>query len=58
MVGVGLAIDCHWNYGVQAAIGLARALEQYNLLCTNSFDEARPHSVQREPDKRLGYQAI
>ena len=30
--GVGLAIDCHWNYGVQAAIGLARALEKYNLL--------------------------
>jgi L-alanine-DL-glutamate epimerase-like enolase superfamily enzyme len=29
---VGLAIDCHWNYGVQAAIGLARALERYDLL--------------------------
>ena len=29
---VGLAIDCHWNYGVQAAIGLARALEPYKLL--------------------------
>jgi len=29
---VGLAIDCHWNYGVQAAIGLARALEKYKLL--------------------------
>jgi L-alanine-DL-glutamate epimerase-like enolase superfamily enzyme len=30
--GVGLAIDCHWNYGVQAAIGLARALEKYHLM--------------------------
>jgi L-alanine-DL-glutamate epimerase-like enolase superfamily enzyme len=29
---VGLAIDCHWNYSVQAAIELARALEKYNLL--------------------------
>lgn len=29
---VELAIDCHWNYGVQAAIGLARALEKYKLL--------------------------
>jgi L-alanine-DL-glutamate epimerase-like enolase superfamily enzyme len=29
---VRLAIDCHWNYSVQAAIGLARALEKYNLL--------------------------
>ena len=28
----GLAIDCHWNYGVQAAIELCRALEPYNLL--------------------------
>ena len=27
---VGLAIDCHWNYGVQAAIGLARALRSTN----------------------------
>lgn len=29
---VGLAIDCHWNYSVQAAIELARAVEPYNLL--------------------------
>jgi L-alanine-DL-glutamate epimerase-like enolase superfamily enzyme len=29
---VGLAIDCHWNYGVGAAIEMARALEPYNLL--------------------------
>ncbi len=29
---IGLAIDCHWNYGVQAAIELARALEPLNLL--------------------------
>jgi len=31
-MGVGLAIDCHWNYGVQAAIDLARAVEPYKLL--------------------------
>jgi gluconate/galactonate dehydratase len=30
--GVGLAIDCHWNYGVQAAIELARAVEKYRLM--------------------------
>jgi L-alanine-DL-glutamate epimerase-like enolase superfamily enzyme len=29
---IGLAIDCHWNYGVQAAIELARAVSKYNLL--------------------------
>ncbi len=29
---VGLAIDCHWNYGVQAAIELARAMEPVKLL--------------------------
>jgi L-alanine-DL-glutamate epimerase-like enolase superfamily enzyme len=29
---VGLAVDCHWSYGVQAAVELARALEGYNLL--------------------------
>ncbi|MCP5118638.1 MAG: mandelate racemase/muconate lactonizing enzyme family protein, partial [bacterium] len=29
---IGLAIDCHWNYGVQAAVELARAVEPYNLL--------------------------
>jgi L-alanine-DL-glutamate epimerase-like enolase superfamily enzyme len=29
---IGLAIDCHWNYGVQAAIGLARAFEKFGLL--------------------------
>jgi L-alanine-DL-glutamate epimerase-like enolase superfamily enzyme len=31
-IEVGLAIDCHWNYGVEAAIGLARALEPLRLL--------------------------
>lgn len=31
-IEVGLAIDCHWNYGVAAAIEMARALEQYHLL--------------------------
>ena len=29
---IGLAIDCHWNYGVAAAIELGRAVEKYNLL--------------------------
>lgn len=28
----GLAIDCHWNYGVEAAVELARALEPFRLL--------------------------
>jgi L-alanine-DL-glutamate epimerase-like enolase superfamily enzyme len=28
---VDIAIDCHWNYGVSAAIRLARALEPYKL---------------------------
>jgi gluconate/galactonate dehydratase len=28
---VGLAIDCHWNYGVAAAVDLARALEDCRL---------------------------
>ncbi len=29
---VDLAIDCHWNYGVNDAIRLARACESYDLL--------------------------
>ena len=29
---IGLAIDCHWNYNVQAAIEMARAVEPYKLL--------------------------
>ena len=29
---VALAIDCHWNYGVEAAIQLGRALEPYDLM--------------------------
>lgn len=29
---VGLAIDCHWSYGVQAAVELARAMEKFKLL--------------------------
>lgn len=28
---VGLAIDCHWNYGVSSAVDLARALEDCRL---------------------------
>jgi gluconate/galactonate dehydratase len=34
MVGpeVGLAIDCHWNYGVEAAVEMARAMEPHGLL--------------------------
>jgi L-alanine-DL-glutamate epimerase-like enolase superfamily enzyme len=30
--GIGLAIDCHWNYSVQAAIDLAKAVEKYKLM--------------------------
>jgi len=29
---IGLAVDCHWNYSVQAAIDLARAVEKYKLM--------------------------
>ncbi|HUS08454.1 MAG TPA: mandelate racemase/muconate lactonizing enzyme family protein [Bryobacteraceae bacterium] len=29
---VGLAIDCHWNYGVRAAVEMARAMEPFHLL--------------------------
>jgi L-alanine-DL-glutamate epimerase-like enolase superfamily enzyme len=29
---IGLAIDCHWNYNVQAAIEMARAVEPHKLL--------------------------
>lgn len=29
---VGLAIDCHWNYNVESAIQMARALEDFHLL--------------------------
>jgi L-alanine-DL-glutamate epimerase-like enolase superfamily enzyme len=29
---VALAIDCHWNYSVQSAIDLARAMEPYDLM--------------------------
>jgi L-alanine-DL-glutamate epimerase-like enolase superfamily enzyme len=29
---VALAVDCHWNYGVDAAIQLARAVEPFDLM--------------------------
>ena len=29
---IGLAVDCHWNYGVAAAVELSRAVEKYHLL--------------------------
>lgn len=29
---IGLAIDCHWNYGVATAVEMARALEDVRLL--------------------------
>ena len=29
---IDLAIDCHWNYGVSAAVQMARALEPFDLL--------------------------
>jgi len=31
-IATGLAVDCHWNYGVAAAIELARAVEPCRLL--------------------------
>jgi L-alanine-DL-glutamate epimerase-like enolase superfamily enzyme len=30
--GIGLAVDCHWSYSVEAGVQLARALERFNLL--------------------------
>lgn len=29
---IGLAIDCHWNYGVQAAVEISRAVEPFGLM--------------------------
>ncbi|MCC6857720.1 MAG: mandelate racemase/muconate lactonizing enzyme family protein [Bryobacterales bacterium] len=29
---IGLAIDCHWNYSVQAAIDMGRAIDRYKLM--------------------------
>ncbi|MBI1896182.1 MAG: mandelate racemase/muconate lactonizing enzyme family protein [Acidobacteria bacterium] len=29
---IGLAVDCHWNYGVAAAVEMARAVEPFHLL--------------------------
>jgi L-alanine-DL-glutamate epimerase-like enolase superfamily enzyme len=40
----GLAIDCHWNYGVQAAIELARALEPLRLLWLE--DPVAPENIR------------
>lgn len=40
----GLAIDCHWNYGVQAAVELARALERFHLLWLE--DPTPPENVR------------
>ena len=41
---IGLAVDCHWNYGVQAAIELARAVSKYNLLWLE--DPVPPENVR------------
>jgi L-alanine-DL-glutamate epimerase-like enolase superfamily enzyme len=41
---VGLAIDCHWNYNVQAAIELARAVEPYHLLWLE--DPVPPENIE------------
>lgn len=41
---VGLAIDCHWNYGVAAAVDLARALEDCRL--TWFEDPVPPENVR------------
>jgi L-alanine-DL-glutamate epimerase-like enolase superfamily enzyme len=29
--GIEIAVDCHWNYGVESAVHLARALERFRL---------------------------
>lgn len=42
--GIGLAIDCHWNYGVQAAVELARAVEKHRLLWFE--DPVPPENIQ------------
>jgi L-alanine-DL-glutamate epimerase-like enolase superfamily enzyme len=47
-IEVGLAIDCHWNYGVEAAIGLARALEPVRLLWLE--DPVPPDNVRAIAD--------
>jgi L-alanine-DL-glutamate epimerase-like enolase superfamily enzyme len=41
---IGLAIDCHWNYNVQAAIELARAVEPYHLLWVE--DPVPPENIE------------
>jgi L-alanine-DL-glutamate epimerase-like enolase superfamily enzyme len=41
---IGLAVDCHWNYGVAAAVELARAVEKYNLLWLE--DPVPPDNIQ------------
>jgi L-alanine-DL-glutamate epimerase-like enolase superfamily enzyme len=41
---VGLAIDCHWNYGVAAAVELARALEPLRLLWLE--DPVPPENIE------------
>lgn len=50
--GVGLAIDCHWNYGVQAAVELARALEPYKLLWLE--DPVPPENIRAIGDVQRG----
>ena len=40
----GLAVDCHWNYGVAGAVELARALEPYKLLWLE--DPAPPENIR------------
>jgi len=41
---IGLAIDCHWNYGVSAAVELARALEPSRLLWLE--DPTPPENIE------------
>ena len=41
---IGLAVDCHWNYGVQAAVELARAVEPYNLMWLD--DPVPPENIR------------
>ena len=46
---IGLAIDCHWNYGVAAAVEMARALEPVRLLWLED-----PTAARKRPRHRRG----
>ena len=44
---IGLAVDCHWNYGVAAAVELSRAVEKYQLAVARGSCSSGQHSVHR-----------